>query len=129
MHSKLLRKVLLICCAIVAIGAAILFLSYIRNVRETLTGAAKAELKSALLRWNAAGKSQTNLDIESFMQKMPPHLLVSNRIFQIGTAEYVSLFANTKVSTGGTLFINSNGVIIHLDSHGDARFIEDTRNH
>jgi hypothetical protein len=89
----------------------------IYNVGAGLQGAARAELRSALSRWHSA-KAEGTTDLEALMHQMPSHLVASNRVLTVGETNYISIFANTRVSEGGTMFITSNGVVILLDSAG-----------
>jgi len=96
---------------------------WLKNVRDGLVGASRAELKAMLLRWNEM-KSQPEPNLKKLLQNSPSNLVFSNRVFEFEHTNHVSLFANTRVSTGGTLFVTSNGVFILVNSKGTARIME-----
>ena len=100
----------------------IIVICAVRNIGDGLVGGCRAELSAVLLRWNEV-KSQPVANAENFMRAFPPYLVSSNRLFVFGRTNYVSMFANTRISTGGTLFVSSNGVFILVDLKGIARVL------
>ena len=94
------------------------------NLSRGLLGASRAELASTLSRWKELQLSASQADVERFAQMCPSHIVASNYVFAVGSSKHVSIFAHTKVSTGGTLFVTTNGVFVLLDSTGSVKVLK-----
>ncbi len=94
-------------------------------MKQSLDRADCITLTESVRRWKEAG-SLTGAKMAEFMQDRRSDMTATHRLFAIKGANYTTLLAVTRPSSGrtGTLFVTANGILIWLDASGIPRIVE-----